>query len=80
VVELRPIGTGKARVARRLDTRGASILALGDDRTDAELFAALPDDALRVQVGAGPRIADLRLPDPRAARTLLWRLLQARRP
>ncbi|MCK6446906.1 MAG: bifunctional alpha,alpha-trehalose-phosphate synthase (UDP-forming)/trehalose-phosphatase [Planctomycetes bacterium] len=74
VVEVRPHGENKGTLATRLmlaashDTR---ILALGDDRTDEDLFAALPRDSVRVHVGPGESLAPWSVPDWRAARGLL---------
>jgi trehalose 6-phosphate synthase/phosphatase len=78
VVELKPIGVSKADVVRRSFERHgakAAYLALGDDRTDRDLFAAMPEGGISIQVGNGPSIADLRLPNPAAARTVLTTLL-----
>jgi trehalose 6-phosphate synthase/phosphatase len=73
VIEVRLRGVSKAIVAHRLlSTCGpASILAVGDGRTDDDLFRALPESSVRVSVGAGvdPTIAPL--PDHRAVRELL---------
>jgi trehalose 6-phosphate synthase/phosphatase len=74
VVEIRPFGAGKgALLAPLLGGVGADacIVAMGDDRTDEELFAVLPKDAIAVHVGAGPSHAGVRLPDVHAARRLL---------
>ena len=37
------------------------MLAIGDDRTDEDLFAALPPDAITIRVGPGPTRARFRL-------------------
>lgn len=79
VMEVRPRGFGKACVPDRVGLAGARVLALGDDVTDAELFAALPQGSRRVQVGEGRPFAEERLADWRAARTLLQALLEQRR-
>ena len=42
-------------------------LAMGDDRTDEELFERLPAGSWTVHVGAGPSRARYRLPSPAAA-------------
>jgi trehalose 6-phosphate synthase/phosphatase len=49
---------------------------MGDDRTDEDLFAALPEGSISVHVGPAPSRAALRLPDVRAARALLASLLE----
>jgi len=73
VIEVRPRGIGKAVVARHIDRAEGdlpAILALGDDRTDDDLFAALPSSAVTVAVGRGTK-ARYRVADFRAARALL---------
>ncbi|MFN7953184.1 MAG: bifunctional alpha,alpha-trehalose-phosphate synthase (UDP-forming)/trehalose-phosphatase [bacterium] len=80
VLEVRPVGVSKAQIVPPLVERlgeGAGWLALGDDNTDEELFAALPADAVSVHVGEASSRARFRLDDPRAARSLLARLLAA---
>lgn len=75
VVEVRPRGIHKGRVVPAVAAtlpRGAAMAALGDDRTDEDLLAAVP---IRVRVGPREGDADLVLPDPHAARTWLARLL-----
>jgi trehalose 6-phosphate synthase/phosphatase len=75
VVEVRPQGIHKGLAVRDLVIQGDRAIALGDDRTDEDLFAALPDDALTVRVGRGPSVARWRVPDVAAARELLRALL-----
>jgi trehalose 6-phosphate synthase/phosphatase len=78
VVELKPIGASKGNVVRRAVERygdRAAYLALGDDRTDRDLFRALPENGISIQVGNGPPIADIRLPTPADARRVLAALL-----
>jgi trehalose 6-phosphate synthase/phosphatase len=77
VIEVRLCGIGKAVVARyleRSDGEIPGILALGDDRTDDDLFVALPGAAVTVAVGRGTK-ARYRVADYRAARALLESLL-----
>jgi trehalose 6-phosphate synthase/phosphatase len=74
VVELKPIGANKGDVVRRAVERigpKAAYLALGDDRTDRDLFHALPPEGVSVQVGNGPAIAELRVESYSDARQLL---------
>jgi trehalose 6-phosphate synthase/phosphatase len=52
-------------------------LAVGDDRTDEDMFAALPDDGLSIRIGKGPSTAKLRVESPEALRALLGRLLSS---
>ncbi len=81
VVELRPSGLGKGLIARRWPAarsagRDASLVAIGDDLTDEDLFAALAGHALTVRVGRSRRSsrARRRLSGPRAVHRLLGRL------
>ncbi|MBK7874902.1 MAG: bifunctional alpha,alpha-trehalose-phosphate synthase (UDP-forming)/trehalose-phosphatase [Planctomycetes bacterium] len=77
VLEVRPAGLSKALAADRIAARSsveAFFLAVGDDRTDEDLFAALPERALGVHVGGGPTRATLRLSDVGEARAFLRRL------
>ncbi|GLH73905.1 bifunctional alpha,alpha-trehalose-phosphate synthase (UDP-forming)/trehalose-phosphatase [Geothrix limicola] len=72
VLELRLRGAHKGlAVDEALTTQGTLVVALGDDRTDEDLFRALPPSALSIRVGQGPSRALTRLPDPRAVRRFL---------
>jgi trehalose 6-phosphate synthase/phosphatase len=74
VVEVRPHGVHKGRVADQVLSGagdGTVAFAIGDDRTDEDLFAALPQGSLAVHVGAGESRAALRVSDVAAARDLL---------
>ncbi|MFO0585784.1 MAG: bifunctional alpha,alpha-trehalose-phosphate synthase (UDP-forming)/trehalose-phosphatase [Anaeromyxobacter sp.] len=78
VVEIRPHGVDKGRAVRRVVERlepGALCVGLGDDRTDEDLFAALPAGSEAVHVGPGESRAPLRLADTAAARAFLEALL-----
>jgi trehalose 6-phosphate synthase/phosphatase len=77
VVEVRPRGIHKGLVLEGLrdEARGAAILAMGDDRTDEDLFAALPEGAAAIHVGPRPSRAPLRVADVDAARAVLRGLL-----
>jgi trehalose 6-phosphate synthase/phosphatase len=78
VLEIRPRGTNKASIVQRLlsrDPAPALIVALGDDRADEELFAALPPMSISMHVGPGPSLATHRLRDSAAARAFLAALL-----
>jgi trehalose 6-phosphate synthase/phosphatase len=83
VVELRPRGASKGLVARRImdELRAPShLVAVGDDRTDEEMFAALPETSTTIRVGDGATVARFRLADPRAVRRFLGALLSAAAP
>ncbi len=78
VIELRPHGVHKGRIveqALRDLTPGTLVLAMGDDRTDEDMFAALPPDAIAVHVGPAASRAGVRLRGWQAARQLLEQLL-----
>ncbi|MQA29873.1 MAG: bifunctional alpha,alpha-trehalose-phosphate synthase (UDP-forming)/trehalose-phosphatase [Luteitalea sp.] len=78
VLEVRPRGATKAAVVQNLlsrDPSPAGIVAFGDDRTDEEMFAALPSNAVDIHVGPGASLAKHRLRHPAAVRTFLTALL-----
>jgi trehalose 6-phosphate synthase/phosphatase len=78
VLEVRLKGVHKGTIIDRVLAsvpRGSLLFAAGDDRTDEELFAALPEDAISVHVGAGATVAKLRMPDPFDLRRMLRALL-----
>jgi trehalose 6-phosphate synthase/phosphatase len=80
VIEIRPHGVHKGRVvelALRDMPADAGALAMGDDHTDEDMFAALPPAAVAIHVGPAPSRAPLRLRDHQAARHLLARLLSS---
>jgi trehalose 6-phosphate synthase/phosphatase len=77
VLEIRNLGVNKGLAVRRileLDARAPGILAVGDDLTDEDMFAALPKPAVRVHVGTRRTRAEYRLADPAAVHLLLDRL------
>ncbi len=74
VVELRPHGVNKGRAVRTVlagAPEKALVFAAGDDRTDEDLFAALPEGSIAVHVGASESRAPLRVADVSAMRALL---------
>jgi trehalose 6-phosphate synthase/phosphatase len=78
VIEIRPHGINKGVVVRVLAAimpPGTTMVGLGDDRTDEDLFAALPPDAVVIHVGPGASGAGVRIADPAAARQLLTALV-----
>ena len=81
VIEARLRGIHKGVVAEeRLGALepGTAILAAGDDRTDEDLFAALPASAITLSIGTHPSRARFRLRGPDQLRALLERLARAR--
>jgi trehalose 6-phosphate synthase/phosphatase len=73
VIELRMHGVNKGLVVAPILARNphAFMVALGDDTTDDDLFAALPADAICIHVGTGESRSALRVRSPREVRTLL---------
>jgi trehalose 6-phosphate synthase/phosphatase len=73
VVEARPRGVhkGLAVVALLVERPHAGLIVLGDDRTDEDMFTALPESGLAIHVGAGVSQAPHRLSGPSAVRRLL---------
>jgi trehalose 6-phosphate synthase/phosphatase len=77
VVEVRARGVDKGRVVREILAGSVPrpvILAIGDDRTDEDMFRALPPSATSVHVGPGASVAAYRLPDTRAVRAFVQAL------
>jgi trehalose 6-phosphate synthase/phosphatase len=80
VIEIRLRGVSKAAVVHRVfadAVHGAAVIAIGDDRTDEDLFRALPAGSLTVAVGTRPSHARFRVEDHRAVRSLLRSLMTA---
>jgi trehalose 6-phosphate synthase/phosphatase len=77
VIEVRLRGVSKALVAQRMPPSDANslVIAIGDDRTDEDLFAALQASSLTVAVGRRPTRARFRIDDYRAVRQILRLLL-----
>ncbi|MGI5865626.1 MAG: bifunctional alpha,alpha-trehalose-phosphate synthase (UDP-forming)/trehalose-phosphatase [Myxococcales bacterium] len=79
VIEVRPHGIHKGLIVERLKQEApqATFVAVGDDRTDEDLFAALPDSGTAIHVGPGPSRATVRIADVAAARALLRALTES---
>ncbi len=77
IVEVRPYGINKGvsvRLVLEASPADARIFAMGDDRTDEDMFAALPEGpgrSLSVHVGPHPSRATYRLLTWQSARTVL---------
>jgi trehalose 6-phosphate synthase/phosphatase len=76
VIEIRPRGVSKALVAGRIVaavTPGAAnaIVAIGDDRTDEDMFGALPPSSVTIVVGTHPSRARYRVADPDEVRRFI---------
>ena len=77
VLEVRPRGVhkGLAVLALAAERPEARIVAIGDDRTDEDMFVALPADGLAIKVGGGDTKAALRIRTPSDVRRLIGTLL-----
>ena len=64
VIEIRMQGVNKGLAVDQLKTEmntKALFIAVGDDHTDEDMFAALPEDGISIRVGSGESIAKYRL-------------------
>jgi trehalose 6-phosphate synthase/phosphatase len=75
VIEIRPRGVNKGNVVRQVlahvEPPEPTIVAMGDDATDEDMFRALPEEAVTVSIGYRASIARYRVATPRAARSWL---------
>jgi len=80
VVEVKMAGYNKGTAAMKLTVSGVNdfILAIGDDKTDEELFAALPDSAVTIKVGKGPTKAAYNFTKQTSVTRFLERMIEAR--
>jgi trehalose 6-phosphate synthase/phosphatase len=82
VREIRPQGLEKGRALRRflavLDLKDTPVMAMGDDRTDEDMFRSLKDGDLSILVGGGDTSAAVRLRDVGEARHVLREILRIR--
>lgn len=80
VKEIRPHGLNKGRALRRvleiMGVRDTPVLAMGDDRTDEDMFRSLSDQDMSVLVGAGKTSAAVHLKDVWEAREVLKAVLR----
>ncbi|ADO69628.1 bifunctional alpha,alpha-trehalose-phosphate synthase (UDP-forming)/trehalose-phosphatase [Stigmatella aurantiaca] len=79
VVEVRPRGAHKGRVVTQvMEALGPGVLvaAFGDDRTDEDLFGAVPEDGISVHAGGRPTRAGYRVSGPDEVRQILASLLK----
>jgi trehalose 6-phosphate synthase/phosphatase len=80
VLEIRPHGIHKGRIVPALPPERlarTTVLAIGDDRTDEDLFGAVPPEAISIRVGPGATRARFRLESVAAVRSLLQSLAEA---
>jgi trehalose 6-phosphate synthase/phosphatase len=83
VIEVRMRGVSKGMVAQRIQAEGehgAVLVAVGDDRTDDDLFRALPASAISIAVGRASAAARFQIDDHRSVRRLLGALIGAADP
>jgi trehalose 6-phosphate synthase/phosphatase len=81
IVEIRQYGIDKGRAYRNVSASSGPydfVLAIGDDRTDEDLFEAIGQDGFTVHVGQGGSLASSALHSPASVRRLLGRLINAR--
>ncbi len=79
VVETRPAGINKGLAVKELienNTIDNRMLVMGDDRTDEDMFMALPPEATAIHIGPSHSVANWRIPDPEAARAFLRKLIE----
>ncbi|NLH42511.1 MAG: bifunctional alpha,alpha-trehalose-phosphate synthase (UDP-forming)/trehalose-phosphatase [Planctomycetes bacterium] len=76
ILEIRRYGISKARAVESLMAAESwdFLLAVGDDYTDEEMFAALPENAWSIKVGPGASKARFNVDSVRDVRQLLRRL------
>ena len=82
VIEMRPQGIDKGSVVRDLldlFRHEATIVAAGDDRTDEDLFAVLPEGAISLCAGTLTTRARYRVSGPEQIRRFLRSFVEARR-
>jgi trehalose 6-phosphate synthase/phosphatase len=83
VIEVRLRGVSKAVVAYQVQAEAeadALVIAIGDDRTDEDLFRALPSSSVTIGVGARPSGARYHVSSHEEVRHLLRMLLPVRTP
>jgi trehalose 6-phosphate synthase/phosphatase len=78
VIEVKKSGYDKGTVARRLLALAAYdfLLAIGDDKTDEDLFRALPEQALTIKIGIMASLAKYNFKDQQGVLRLMNRLLE----
>lgn len=80
VLEIRPHGIHKGLIVPPLPPERlahTTVLAIGDDRTDEDLFGALPPEAITLRVGPGQTRARFRVESVAAVRALLQSLVES---
>lgn len=73
VIEIKPMAYNKGTAAQTLlHEKYGFILAIGDDKTDEDLFAVLPEHAYSLKVGIMPSVAKYNLKSQKE----VWRILE----
>ena len=83
IVEVKPMWANKGSLVNELlqeYSNAGFILGIGDDRTDEDMFAQLPENAWSVHVGDGPSKAAYHVADTARVRHLLEQLTQPASP
>jgi len=77
VIEIRVSGIDKGVVSKKLVEEGQYdfVLAMGDDKTDEDMFRVLTDKAYTIKIGAGHTVAKYYLANQREVADLLGRLI-----
>jgi trehalose 6-phosphate synthase/phosphatase len=77
VIEVKNAGVNKGRAATRwlAQEEWGFILALGDDWTDEDTFAVLPESAYSIRVRFNPSVARFNIESSEEVRTLLTKLI-----
>ena len=81
VLEMRPQNVDKGSAVRDslgLFANGAAVLAAGDDRTDEDLFAALPEGSISLHAGTLATRAGYRITGPEQLRRFLRTFVEER--
>jgi trehalose 6-phosphate synthase/phosphatase len=74
VIEIRVAGIDKGAVAKRFLNGGSKydfVLAIGDDKTDEDMFRALADRAITIKIGSGHTSAQYNLSSQNEVQSLL---------
>jgi trehalose 6-phosphate synthase/phosphatase len=76
VLEVHPLDISKGHAVKEwlIGSEIDFVLAIGDDTTDEDMFAALPKTSFTIKVGTGRTLANYRLRDPAAVHQLLRKL------
>ncbi len=79
IVEVKHLSVNKGEAVRMWlsNQNWPFIFCAGDDYTDEDMFAALPEDAISCKIGVGPSRAGFRLNSPQELREFLIRLQES---